>query len=151
LQREEDKHAIMSEIYYIKHVDNSRWVPTPNSREPHYNAALMLAAAILLGAGLFFARERLQSRESGYQIERLEAQKTELMESNRKLRLEEAALGDPLRIDSIARTELGMTPLAPHQIYRDENTPALSTVVASRRSAEGLLGGPDENTLAGIR
>jgi len=129
----------MNGIHYIKQVDNSRWVPPPNPREPRYYATLLLAAVVLVVAGMFFAGERFKSREYGYQIERLERGKTVLIEANRKLRLEEASLVDPLRIDSIARNELGMTTLAPNQIHRDRPLAAGATVVAKQRPPAGLL------------
>ena len=125
----------MREIYYIKSIDNSRWNPAPNAREPRYYATMILFAAVLLGSGLFFAHERYQSRENGYAVERLEQQKAALIEENRKLNLEQASLEDPLRIDSIARTQLGMTTLAPQQIYRAEPVSSGSAVVAERGPA----------------
>ena len=140
----------MSDIYYIKPVDNSHWVPAPNPREPRYYALLILSAGALLGAGLFFARERFQGREYGYQVERLEQQKMQLVEANRKLRLEEASLGDPLRIDWIARNQLGMTTLGPHQIYRDELPVAGATVVAAERPAEGMLSAQNRSGVASL-
>jgi cell division protein FtsL len=129
----------MNAIYYIKPVDNSRWVPPPNPREPRYYAVLLLAAVVLVGAGLLFGGERFKSREYGYQLERMEGEKTALTEANRKLRLEEASLVDPLRIDSIARNELGMTSLAPNQIYRDQPVAAAATVVAKHSPPAELL------------
>jgi cell division protein FtsL len=128
----------MNGIYYIKPVDNSRWVPPPNPREPRYHATLLLAATVLVVAGMLFSGERFKSRENGYEIERLEREKVSLIEANRKLLLEEASLVDPLRIDSIARNELGMTTLAPNQIHR-ERPAAAATVVAKQRPAEGSL------------
>jgi cell division protein FtsL len=129
----------MDQIYYVKPVDNSRWVPAPNPRERQYYLALILAGGLLLGAGMFFAHERFQSREYGYRIESMERDKSALLESNRKLQLEEASLVDPLRIDSIARNELGMATLAPQQIYRDTTPEPGATVVAERRTPESLL------------
>jgi cell division protein FtsL len=122
----------MREIYYIKPIDNSRWSPAPNPREPRYYAVLLFAAAALLGSGMFFAHERYQGRQNGYSLERLEQQKSALLEANRKLSLEQASLADPLRIDSIARNQLGMTTLAPQQIYRAEPVSTGSAVVAER-------------------
>jgi cell division protein FtsL len=130
----------MREIYYVKPVDNSRWSPAPNPREPRYYALLMFAGAVLLGSGLFFARERFQSRENGYALERLEQQKSALLEANRKLSLEQASLEDPLRIDSIARNQLGMTTLAPQQIYRAEPVSTGAAVVAERGPAPNPAG-----------
>ena len=139
----------MNGIYYIKPVDNSRWVPPPNPREPRYYATLLLAAAVLVGAGMLFAGERFKSREYGYQIERMERGKAGLIEANRKLRLEEASLVDPLRIDSIARNELGMTSLAPNQIYRDQPA-AGPTVVAEQRPPERLLATQSRSVAAAL-
>ena len=125
----------MREIYFVKSVDNSRWSPAANPRERRYYVRLLLTGAVLLGLGVLFSQERYQSREYGYQVERLERQKLELAEANRKLRLEEASLGDPLRIDSIARNELGMATLAPQQIYQAGPAAAGPTVVAAQRPA----------------
>jgi cell division protein FtsL len=129
----------MEGIYYIKPVDNSRWVPPPNPRDRNYYAGLLLAGALLVGAGTIFGGERFKSRENGYRIERLEREKTTLVEASRKLRLEEASLVDPLRIDSIARNSLGMTPLAPNQIYRQQPVTLAATVVAKQRLPERVL------------
>ncbi|HEY7678968.1 MAG TPA: cell division protein FtsL [Terriglobia bacterium] len=121
----------MQEIYYIKSVDNTRWAPAANPREPwRYGTGILLGAA-LLAVGLFSASGRLENREYGYRLERLEREKQQLLVANRKLRLEEASLGDPLRIDWIARNQLGMTTLAPHQIFRGEDASATSLVAAA--------------------
>ena len=140
----------MSDLYYVKPVDNSRWAPPPNWREPRAYAMLFLVSAVLLGAGLLFARERFQSRDYGYQIERLERQRLRLVENNRKLRLEEASLGDPLRIDSIARSQLGMTTLAPHQIYRGEPVASGAAVVAEQRPEPALLAPQSRSVAAAL-
>ena len=122
----------MKEIYFVKPVDNSRWRPAANPRERHYYTRLLLLAAALLGVGVAISQERYQSRENGYQVERLERQKQELIEANRKLRLEQASLTDPLRIDSIARNELGFATVEPQQIYPSSAAPAVTTVAAAR-------------------
>jgi cell division protein FtsL len=122
----------MKEIYYIKSVDNSRWVPPSHHRVRAPYGAWLLAGALLLSAGLFSAQMRYQSRANGYRLEQLERQRQQLTELNRKLRLQEASLVDPLRIDSIARNELGMTTLAPDQIYRGAEVPP-AALVAQRR------------------
>ena len=140
----------MNGIYYIKPVDNSRWAPPPNPREPRYYATLLLAGAVLVGAGMLFGGERFKNREYGYQLERLERQKSALIEANRKLRLEEASLVDPLRIDSIARNELGMTTLAPHQIHRDQPVAVGATVVAAQRPPAGVLATPSRSVAAAL-
>lgn len=118
-------------IYYVKPVDNSRLVPLGNPREPRQYLLSALCGVMLLGAALFAARGRFESLDFGYRIERLERERVLALEANRKLQLEEASLGDPLRIDWIARNELGMKTLAPHQIFRADSA-AASALVASR-------------------
>ncbi len=110
----------MQAIYYVKSVDNSRLVPLARPGEPRQYLMSTLLGVLLLGAALFSAMGRFQTLENGYRIERLERDKKISLEANRKLQLEEASLGDPLRIDWIARNELGMRTLAPDQIFRAE-------------------------------
>jgi cell division protein FtsL len=124
----------MKEVYFVKSVDNSRWTPPPNPGEGRYYRRVLLLGAALLGFGVLLSQERHQSRAYGYEVERLERAKMELIEANRKLSLEKASLGDPLRIDSIARNKLGMATLAPQQIY-EGRAAAGPTVVAAQRSS----------------
>lgn len=120
----------MEEIYYVMPVDNSRLAPVANPRERRQYVLALLLGAALLGVGLLSARGRLESLEYGYRLERLEREKQQFLEENRKLRLEEASLGDPLRIDWIARNQLGMTTLGPHQIFPGEPASPAPAVVA---------------------
>ena len=94
--------------------------------------------ALVLCTALFAATGRFQSLEYGYRIERLEKEKKVALETNRKLQLEEASLGDPTRIDWIARNELGMKTLAPNQIYRAEEEP-MPAATANTRPNEPVL------------
>jgi len=54
----------------------------------------------------------------GYQIEAVKAQRADLEEWNHQLRLEQASLADPQRIDNLARRELGLASPAPQQVIR---------------------------------
>ena len=131
----------MQSIYYVKQVDNSRFVPPSNPAEPRQYLTSTVVVALLLGAGLFSAMGRFQSLDFGYRIQRLEKEKKVALETNRKLQLEEASLGDPLRSDWIARNELGMKTLAPDQIFRAASEPlAAGTALAvNAKSGSSLL------------
>jgi cell division protein FtsL len=79
----------------------------------------------LLGLGvlvfsfmLLFAWQHFQCVRYGYQIEQLKAEYATLEEQNHQFRLEQAALADPQRIDTLARTQLGMVSPGPQQLIR---------------------------------
>jgi cell division protein FtsL len=141
----------MEDIYYVMPVDNSRLAPVANPRERRQYLRMILLAGLLLVAGLLSARGRMQSLESGYLLEQLEQEKQELLEANRKLRLEEASLGDPLRIDRIARHQLGMTTPLPNQIFRGEPLSSAPAVVAQNPSgARSLPEGRNRSAVAAL-
>jgi cell division protein FtsL len=65
---------------------------------------------------MLFAWQHFQCLRYGYQIEELKKQRTTLQECNHRLQLEEAALANPQRIDTLARTELGLASPEPRQV-----------------------------------
>jgi cell division protein FtsL len=110
--------ASFPEIYFLKHIDNSRLRREidPEKRRECYSL-LGLGVLVFLFM-LLFAWQHFQCVRYGYQIEQLKAFSRSLEESNHQLRLEEAALADPQRIDTLARAELGLASPAPHQVIQ---------------------------------
>lgn len=102
------------EIYFAKRIDNSRVVKVVDPKR----RSEMISFSIVLGVFFLFALvyvwQHFSSIEYGYRIEQLAAQRDTSVEANRALRLEEASLKDPERIDAIAR-KIGMQPPAPGQ------------------------------------
>jgi regulator of replication initiation timing len=79
-----------------------------------------------------YALQHFRSIEYGYKIEALRSQRSDLVEMNRALRLEEASLRDPERIDVMAR-KLGLQSPQPGQVQRmdvaaDASTPVMASV-----------------------
>jgi cell division protein FtsL len=73
-----------------------------------------------------YAFQHFKAIEYGYKIEALKTQRDGLVEMNRALRLEEASLRDPERIDRMAR-ELGLqSPQAGQVIRMDIAVPQAS-------------------------
>jgi cell division protein FtsL len=122
------------EIYFAKPIDNSRLVKVENpqkSREmKHFGAAL----ACLFLLVMTFAWQHFRAIEYGYKIETLRMRRDSLAEMNRALRLEEASLRDPERIDTLAR-KLGLqSPQAGQVMYMETALPDAATpVLASAR------------------
>jgi cell division protein FtsL len=78
-----------------------------------------------------YALQHFRAIEYGYKIEALRSQRDGLVEMNRALRLEEASLRDPERIDVMAR-KLGMQSPQPGQVMRmDVSSDSAAPVMAS--------------------
>ena len=76
-----------------------------------------------------FAWQHFKAIEYGYKIETLRVQRDGMLEVNRALRLEEASLRDPERIDTLAR-KLGLqSPQAGQVLHMDTAVPDGATPV----------------------
>jgi cell division protein FtsL len=105
------------EIYVSKQIDNSRLVKMADparSREMRY---LMASLAMLLAMVMVYAWQHLSAIEYGYSNEKLRTTQEELLEANRQLKLEEASLQEPARIDELAR-KMGMQAPVAGQVVR---------------------------------
>jgi len=138
----------MQDIYYVKRVENSRLAPPSELLPSRGYFSMALYAALALAAALFCAGQRFAIVQDGYRLETLQQEKQQIIEENRKLRLEVAALGDPVRIDAIARQELGMTNLSPHQIFPAEPSATVVSAMAHERPAVERLTAPAGNVAA---
>ena len=95
------------EIYFAKAIDNSRVVKVEDPRRAREMRQFGIALACLFLFVMAYAFQHFKAIEYGYKIEALKSQRDGLVEMNRALRLEEASLRDPERIDRMAR-ELGL-------------------------------------------
>jgi len=119
------------EIYFAKPIDNSRLVKVEDPRRSREMRQFGIALGCLFLFVMAYAFQHFKAIEYGYKIESLKAQRDSLVEMNRALRLEEASLRDPERIDRMAR-ELGLqSPQAGQVIRMDTTLPESGSVVAS--------------------
>jgi hypothetical protein len=129
------------EIYFAKTIDNSRLVkvedPTRNREMKQFGTAL----AFLFLLVFTYAWQHFRSIEYGYQIESAKRELNNLTEMNRALRLEDASLRDPERIDVMAR-RMGLVPPEPGQVIRMDATSADANapVMASAEPVIVLVG-----------
>ncbi len=91
------------EYYLPKQIDNSRLVRSADPRERREQARLVAVSLVLAFAVLATAYQRFSLIRAGYKMEALKIEREQLQEANRTLRLEEAALRDPQRVDALAR------------------------------------------------
>ena len=109
------------EIYFAKAIDNSRLVKVEDPRRSREMKQFCTAMAFLFLLVFTYAWQHFKAIEYGYQIESAKRELTSLTETNHALRLEDASLRDPERIDLLAR-RLGLVPPEPGQVMRLEGT-----------------------------
>ena len=120
--------ATVPDVYFVKRIDNSRRRREVDAEKRHECYSLLGLGILVLLFCLLLARQHFQHLRYGYQIQELKAQRATLEEWNRRLRLDEASLADPQRIDAYARQKLGLAPPAPQQVI---HLGAVSSVPAS--------------------
>lgn len=118
------------EVFFVKRFDNSRLVKAADPVRVKEMRLFATAMAMLFALVMVYGWQHLSSIEYGYRIESEKQQMQQLEEQNRQLRLSEAQLGDPERIDTMAR-QLGLSAPRPEQVVRpdataDPNAPALA-------------------------
>src|SRR6266487_5888560 len=120
------------EIYFAHGIDNSRLVKVEDPRRTREMRQFGIALSCLFLFVMAYAYQHFKAIEYGYKIEAVKSQRDSLVELNRGLRLEEASLRDPERIDRMAR-ELGLqSPQAGQVIRMDTALPeGSSSVMAS--------------------
>lgn len=109
------------EIYFSKAIDNSRLVKVEDPRRNREMKQFGTALACLFLLVFTYAWQHFKAIEYGYQIESAKRELSSLTDMNRALRLEDASLRDPERIDVIAR-RMGLVPPAPGQVIRMDAT-----------------------------
>jgi cell division protein FtsL len=123
------------EVYFTKPIDNSRLVKVEDAGRSREMKQFSIALCCLFLLVMTYAWQHFKAIEYGYRIETLKTQRDGLAEANRALRLEEASLRDPERIDTLAR-RLGLQSPQAGQVIRmdtalpDAGTSVLASVVS---------------------
>lgn len=118
--------ASYPQIYFVKHIDNSRLkreVDVDKRRECY---GLLGLGTLFFLFIMLFAWQHFQCVRYGYRIEQLKQRRAAIEEWNHALKVECASLTDPQRIDTLARTDLGLIPPEPGQVIQVSNVPGTS-------------------------
>ena len=127
------------EVYFPKIIDNSRLVRVADRRRSREMAQFAGVLAVLFLLVMVYAWQHFSAIEYGYRIEATKAQRDTLAEQNRALRLEEASLRDPERIDLLAR-RMGLQSSQAGQVVRmDPGTPEDTGPVMARAAAVSVI------------
>jgi cell division protein FtsL len=107
------------EVFFAKHLDNSRIVKMDDPVRRREMRIFSIVMTMLFALGMVYVYQHFSSIEIGYSVEAQKLQVDHLREENRQLRLNEAQLTEPIRIDRIAK-QLGLDEPQPGQVIRTE-------------------------------
>src|ERR1035438_5299231 len=117
------------EVFFVKHIDNSRIVKADDPERRREMRTFAATMGLLFVLVMVYVWQHFSAIEVGYQIETQKQQVEQMREQNRQLRLAEAQLSDPGRIDQIAR-QLGLGSPQPGQMIRPDGSGSNVPVLA---------------------
>ena len=115
-------------MFFTKHIDNSRIVKADDPERRREMRSFTIVMTVFFCLTMVYVWQHFSAIEVGYKVEAQKKQVEQMREDNRQLRLTEAQLSDPGRIDHIAK-ELGLNEPLPGQVVRPDGSGS-GTVVA---------------------
>ena len=120
------------EIIFPRHIDNTRLVKAPDPVRARQMRIFSAAATLLFSLVMIYGLQHFSAIEGSYRVESEKQLRDQLREDNRQLRLSEAQLTQPGRIDGMAR-QLGLSEPQPGQVVHattrpDNSAPVLAQV-----------------------
>jgi cell division protein FtsL len=120
------------EFYFARHFDNTRLVKAPDPVRAREMRSFAAAVTVLFSLIMVYGLQHFSAIEVSYHVESEKQIVEQLREENRQLRLSEAQLTQPGRIDGMAR-QLGLGEPQPGQVvhpnpHPDASGPALAQV-----------------------
>jgi cell division protein FtsL len=128
------------EVYFAKSFDNTRLVKAPDPVRVREMRIFSAAIAVLFSLVMVYGLQHFSAIEGGYNVEAEKQMCDQLREENRQLRLAEAQLTQPGRIDTMAR-QLGLAEPQPGQVihpsaHLDTSAPAVAQVTPPSPAAQ---------------
>ena len=134
--------------FAFKPIDNSRVVREVDPRANRDLWLLLALVAALVGGILLYAWPHLQLRRTGIAAEQASRERDRLVEENRKLRLEKAALENLRRVEAIATRDLGLAVPPADRRWWSRRSPRWATTPASPRPRTLAGPGPGRSELS---
>lgn len=125
------KSVAMRDFRTVKRIDNSRLVRHAEpARQKNLYKTVGLGGIVAMFF-LFYIFQHFRCIDLSFQLEDLKARQAKASALNSELKLEIANLRDPMRIDVIARRQLGLTQPLPDRV-REYDAPSGMQVAAMR-------------------
>ena len=120
----------------IKRIDNSRLVRRIEPVKLRYYCRMLALGGIVAAFFMLYIYQHFRCIDLSFQLEEVKAKRVEAATLNSSLKLEIASLRNPMRIDVIARRQLGLTEPLPTQV-REYDAPSGAEVAAARYVRQG--------------
>jgi hypothetical protein len=137
LQQSRRRGARTPEFFFPKRFDNSRLVKAPDPARARQMRVFSYAAALLFLLVMIYGLQHFSAIEGGYKVEAEKQTLDKLREENRQLRLAEAQLTQPGRIDLMAR-QMGLAEPQPDQVVHPDARPDASAPVVAQATPPSL-------------
>lgn len=125
------RKAGAAEFHTVKRIDNSRLVRHVEPAKVKKLWRTVALGGLVAAFFVLYIFQHFRCIDLSFQLEALKAQEMKAAALNSELRLEIAGLRNPMRIDVIARRQLGLTEPLPTQVQEYE-APAGAEVAAVR-------------------
>ena len=119
------------EVYFTRHFDNSRLVKASDPVRVRQMRIFAAAVTVLFSLVMIYGLQHFSAIEGSYRVESEKQTLDQLREDNRQLRLKEAQLSRPGRIDGLAR-QMGLAAPQPGQVVRSTARPETSAPVLAQ-------------------
>ena len=125
------KTRAIREFQTVKRIDNSRLVRRVEPVKLRYYYRSLALGSVVAVFFMLYIYQHFRCIDLSFQLEDVKAKQVEAATLNSSLKLEIASLRNPMRIDVIARRQLGLTEPLPTQV-REYDAPAGAQVAAAR-------------------
>lgn len=125
------RKAGAAEFHTVKRIDNSRLVRHVEPAKVKRLWRTVALGGLVAAFFVLYIFQHFRCIDLSFELEALKAQELKAAALNSELRLEIAGLRNPMRIDVIARRQLGLTEPLPTQVQEYE-APAGAEVAAVR-------------------
>lgn len=135
LQSQRRRRVRTPEFYFAKSFDNSRLVKAADPVRVREMRVFSFAMFLLFSLVMIYGLQHFYAIETSYGVESEKQTLSQLREENRQLRLAQAQLTQPGRIDQEAR-QLGLTAPQPGQVIDSDDRPASTAPVLAQVASQ---------------
>ncbi len=117
------KKAATAEFHTVKRIDNSRLVRNIQPAKMRSLWRTVALGSVIAAFFMLYVYQHFRCIDLSFQLEALKELRTKAVAANSELKLEIAGLRSPMRIDTVARRQLGLTEPLPTQVQEYEAPP----------------------------